>query len=221
MKRILQVSLTFLFIGLLVLPASGQKRRHVKVTGKATPQSNLSEEPKLRPPAVRVFNHKESIETSYDRFKDVTVVRLEMELRKHSDDYIGPAPLALTIAFAYQGQRLVTAPSQIYFSLQKSFDKDLLEYNPRPELRSQAIFLTDDKRISVVANTNREYHTFWGRYYVDSFNFSLPYDAFLLLVNSKKVEAQIANIELALNEEQLEALRDLASRTNPNAKVKE
>lgn len=151
-------------------------------------------------PAKRVFNHKYNIKVEYDKFKDQTSVSLTPRL-----EAVGAKPNQLQVIFISKGTN-IRVPTEVFWEfVSTSNDWQFLRI-------SRASFLLDGaKRLSLDASQDGNV----GRGYVIEFiNLHIPLADFLSIVNAKKVECQVSVQEFSLSDEQLEALRDFASRMN-------
>jgi hypothetical protein len=158
-------------------------------------------DPRLTPPTKRAFNHNFEIETRYDKFNDITTVSLLMILTAE------PEAFSISAGFSYKGrvagiiEAMSLTPWPIWFRVYSS-NKGYAGLN------SNLVILADDDRIAATMENNYAQ----GQIIRGT---SMSYPSFLKIVNSRRVEMQAGTLELALKENHLEALRDLATRMIP------
>lgn len=152
-------------------------------------------------PIKRTFNHSEEIVTEYDHAKNLTTVRLKP--MRVANDSAGEQSLA--VLFVYSGNT-PSRPSFITFQI-ISIASQWQFRNSR-----ELVLFIDGKRasygemsydISRVVNNNA----------AESISLNLQPEDFHRVSNAKKVEGMIGQKVFVLQEKQLEALRDFASRT--------
>jgi hypothetical protein len=163
-------------------------------------------------PALRKFNHKHKISSDFDRFKNRTTVRAEVI----SSGFLGVNlnEFTLDALFGFKGKELVAPPRYV-----------LLGFAPHPfpgdwqYLKNHEVNVLVDDTLAIDAG-----ETLWDGevsndgHMVQTHEFItivLPLEQFLHLVNGRKVEFRVgsrAERAVTLKEDQLEVLRDLASR---------
>jgi hypothetical protein len=147
------------------------------------------------------YKHGYKITEEFDRFKGNTVVALDTRPAEYSR-----GPGSLSVLYAYKGNTPVV-PSEVYFRLVSEADD--WQY-----LKCHMLTLLLDDQISMEPKTEHDGSV--GNGYVLEFVMSaLSVDEFLQIVNAKKVEGKLCNTEFVLSKEQMEALRDIASRMQP------
>jgi hypothetical protein len=152
-------------------------------------------------PPKRKFNHTYTIETSYDKFKNITSTSLSPKALE-----LNVKPNTLIMGFQYEGTQF-SFPSEIYFSVgSKSKDWQFLSVK-------QINFLIDDK-VRLSYPTTRDSDVGSG-YVIEWMDTDIPTSDFLKMVNAKKVALQLGYVDAELSAAQLEALRDVASRLRP------
>src|SRR6266446_8337472 len=159
------------------------------------------------PPQVEASN----LESSYDKFKDVTTVSIGMSLhhafippKVRADgslkDYL--ADVDLYAAYSYSGQQPVK-PISFTLMLKSTASGPLFGINP------SLIFLADGKRMRL--GNMQERTVYHERGIVDEFvSADIPGEVFAVLANANSVEAQIGQIEFSLSEPHLKGLRLIA-----------
>jgi hypothetical protein len=166
-----------------------QKKQTVTTTRKVT-------DARLTPPANRKFNHSFELSSDYDRFENSTKVQLRIPINSMESMYL---------YFGFNGERIKQSPKQIvfqYFGDSRKFFlpvKDFVVLTDRDRFRIKIIQLPelDNGKIPFAA--------------------VIDYPTFLRIANGETVEMKIGETELTFDEQSLEALKDFASRTNPNA----
>lgn len=185
---------------LIVTNVDAQKKRNVgrKQNDGSSPKIT---DPRLIAPAPRTFNHSYEITDKYDKFNDFTQVVLRLPFGKGG--YYGHG--YISFYFTYIGNKLMHPPKSILFWYYETKRTYL------GNTSTMIAFADNDKLIKHSSSCN----------YSDGSKaclFEIPYKTFLLLTNSSKVEMQIGDKEFQLSQDELEAMKDFASRTNSNSK---
>jgi hypothetical protein len=152
-------------------------------------------------PTAEQYSHGKTITEKFDRFKGSSAVDL-----KSSPS--GIANIDLGAFFVYAGERLSEAPrfvSMMFVSSSSSW-KFLQSHD--------VTFLLDGKPMSPAKRSEQDGRVGQG-YVLEFISQTLTMDEFLHVANAKTVEAQIGTTEGAFSPEIVAALRDLASRANP------
>jgi len=189
-----------------LLPACSGPRYASDSTAKTnTPQPLVT--PLPTPGSLNIpkppFNHGFSIETKYDKFKDHTKVSLSCKVYSK-----GPFALFLDAGGTYP-QQTPAPPETVKFGLVAFSSK--IKYQKSRHL----IVLPDGQRFDLGEldhNTDPESDPF----VFETMLTSVAFKTLLQIVNSKSVEMQLNDIEFKLSSENLEALRDFASRFAEN-----
>lgn len=164
--------------------------------------------------------HNWKIETSYDQAKDTTTVGLNpMQVYGEpldSTNYRGNDEARFYASFTYPGRTLSAPPRRVLISLISTSED--WKYTDFRKLTA----LVDGKRlklgplerapsftISAPADSGANDSTH------QEIAVSLPYETFLRLAGGKKVRIRMGPREFRLEENHLEALRDLGSRMAP------
>ncbi|MCL4394379.1 MAG: hypothetical protein M1482_06170 [Chloroflexi bacterium] len=141
----------------------------------------------------------------YDRIKDITTVLLfpEAEPGKWKRE-----PSNLFVGYAYAGT-IPTPPQFVSFFL-----TTLIWYSQYYSCHDVALLLDQKTRLQFPTTITRS--TFPGVFNsTDFIAATLSLDDFLRIVNAKLVEGEVCGTAITFTPEQMEALRDLASRMNP------
>lgn len=169
------------------------------ITGTASGQSSVEKEI----PAKRQFKHNKHIETKYDKASGETMVRLVFtNLKSNDDDYID-----IVFLYTYPGSTPQVVPIGIGIS-PISIKKALLQApSLRAKLDGRWYYLgriTQHKKSSIegLNLTFLEY----------KLGVITPPQTLMKMVNASKVELVLGDAKFPLNYNQLEALRDFASR---------
>jgi hypothetical protein len=152
-------------------------------------------------PARGQFKHTYEITEVFDRFTSKTVVSLapkQAELRR--------GPNNISAFFSYVGTT-PTVPSSVLLGLVQV--ADTWEY-----LRCYSLTWLLDGRNTLNPKTEHTGEVGSG-FVVEGIASSVAIDDFLQILRAKKVEGKLCNTEFALSNEQMEALRDFASRMRP------
>jgi hypothetical protein len=220
--------LSFIASVLLLLvfePAYSQRRNRSNGSSKTPAVKNppvidadpliFPNDPKAATPAKRTFKHDGKFETKYDRFEDETIVRVGITLSKPSNpnyEIIGPI-LSMVAGFSYRGQVLQTSPRFITLGFQLFIYVGNRRFQGIFNDNDKLIVLADGERLT--ATMRREVLTDNAGGIYENASTSFDYLDFLRIANSKNVEMRAGTREIKLSENDLEALRDLASRTVP------
>lgn len=192
-------------IGVLLSACSGPQHASDSTVQTNTPQPLVT--PLPTPESLSIpkppFRHGFSIETKYDKFKDHTKVSLGCKVYTN-----GPFALFLDASGTYP-QQTPTPPETVKFGLVAFSGK--IKYQKSRHL----IVLADGRRFDLGDldhNTDPESDPF----VFETMLTSVAFKTLLQIVNSKSVEMQLNDIEFKLSSENLEALRDFASRFAQN-----
>jgi hypothetical protein len=165
-------------------------------------------------PSARKFAHKKRIETRYDRFTQRTQVSAPIL----SDGLLSTSTYGLDVYFGYAGKEPKAPPRFVLFTFRQKMPNGNWRYLDAHDV----IFLVDDT-LSIqsaesvwdgdVGTTSIGYET---REYITAF---VPIESFLQMLNGSKVEYRAGPdpslITGKFKADQLEAMRDLASRMMP------
>lgn len=179
----------------------------------------------LKVPPKRDYKYDGKIVSTYDKEKDRTIVLIQlMPVKSVEDprygndpDFSGKTPERLRISFyfAYPGQTLVTPRFASIGILYMAFDPQKYESH----LLSAKI---DGERVDfgkmVVINQKLVSYrspAAYKPYTSRVLDLNISYENFLRMANAKKVKIKLGDYDFDLSKDQMEALRDLASRTVP------
>jgi hypothetical protein len=187
----------FCGVVILLLSVSYISAQKKKTTQKKQPVTSARKvtDARLTPPVNRKFNHSFELTNDYDRFENSTKVELRIPINSMETMYF---------QFLFNGERIKQPPKQImfqYFGDSRKFFlpvKDFVVLTDRDRFRIKIIQLPelDNGKIPFAA--------------------VIDYPTFLRIANGESVEMKIGETELTFDEQSLEALKDFASRTNPN-----
>ena len=158
-------------------------------------------------PAKRAFKHTANIEWRYDSIKDITIVNLDKM-------WVGPH-FRLSAYFGCYGQGCDrTKPSYVRIFLKTSSPSGW-----RLRQAAPVVIRADGRLKRFQPEYEREVEpatllggSTYGPYYTEYLKFDLSTRCFLYMINSTRVEMQVGGEVLKFDENQMEALRDLASR---------
>jgi len=164
----------------------------------------------------RIFAHNGKVETSYDSVKDITIVQLNpMQVYGESlgsSDYVGGDEARFSASFTYPGRILRAHPERILLSLiSTSEDWKYTDFRKLTAsvdgklLRLGALEHVPSFTVNAPANVNTD------DYISQRLAISLPYKTFQWIANGKKVRIRMGPRAFELDENHLEALRDLAT----------
>lgn len=165
-----------------------------------TPQSSPSSKSKVQLPPRGEYRHPYKIDYKYDKFKDFSAMQL--------DDMIISKDLKLNAYFLYKGNDMKVTPPLVHLRfLSKSTNWKYLDHS------SLDLILNDNIRLNL---GNLKHDGTVGSGYVLEFMYAdLPVETFLQIATAQKVEGKLFTTEFTLKPEQIEALKDLASRLSP------
>lgn len=178
--------LTFIFLSCLLVTAAAQ-------------------EPAPSPPAKRKYKHADKIETTFDKAKNLTTVRLGRMNIWTNAAYTNIVDL--TLFFTYQGQVVTTPRSIAVGILARTSDG---HFSHKRELSIKA-----DKYVFNFGQMELLQDTAFPGGNSQVLASSIPYEIFLRIANAKKLDIKLADAKYLITDDQLEAIRDLASRTVP------
>jgi hypothetical protein len=176
--------------------------------GKPSQSASSSKTPPLSIPKARKFDHNETITVAYDKFENYTSATMD-------------PMMPLTVLSADHDLRELDF-SAFYFCLGEKLhapDKVTLQFvahSSEPWYRDHVrglVLLVDGKRLTLGNTEWRRGDIVTGIAY-ESLAVAVSLKDFITTVNAKRVEGQLGGTEFALSRENLEALRDLASRMN-------
>lgn len=190
-KKFYFLSLVFL----LSVSFTYAQKKNTTPKKQVTTSTRKVTDARLTPPANRKFNHSFELTNNYDRFEDSTKVELRIPINSVETMYF---------QFLFNGDRIKQSPKQIlfqYFGNSNKFPlpvEDFVVLTDRDRFRIKIIQLPelDNGKIPFAA--------------------VIDYPTFLRIANGESVEMKIGETELTFDEQSLEALKDFASRTNPN-----
>jgi hypothetical protein len=201
MGNLLGIALAIIFISSSHALTFAQNR-------SSTQSRRYPQKANLTFPSSRLFSHQNPIQSDFDKFDNRTSMSVETELR---------VLLKLRASFSYVGNKLSTPPSTIVLIFE-TFTSVRLDIRGINFLKNREITILADGRVirmmgvydSGDVNPTTSYRP-------EYLGIELPIKTYLMIVNAHSVSAKVAGAEVDFSEENLEALRDLASRMNPHA----
>jgi hypothetical protein len=189
------------------LPAAATQEPRSMSESELVPTPMVAHQSTATPTAVApipprgTYRHGYKIRVDFDRLEGNTVVSLDTRRSE-----FGRGPGSLSVFYLYEGTTPVV-PSLVSLTLVST--ADIAQYVDCHDLT-----LLLDGQVRMPIETE---HRWWvGDGFVDEWVTSyLKAGQFLEIVNAKKVEGKLCDTEFVLSSEQLEALRDLASRMQP------
>jgi hypothetical protein len=151
---------------------------------------------RLHAPPNREFNHRFTIDFSYDKFEDRTKVQMRLPVN---------AMESVHFAYFFKGERLKVAPTDVIFMFFKDKEREFLF--PVTDF----IILTDRDRIRVKMIEAKDLEI-EGK---NPYTAKLDYATFLKMASAKTLDVKIGDFEISFGNEAMEALKDFASRTSP------
>lgn len=189
MNRYLIVSLTVCCVA-LASAISAAAQRIKSQTSKKTADT------RLQAPPNRKFNHRFTIDSSYDKFTDRTKVQLRLPVN---------AVESVHFAYFFKGEKLKVAPTDVIFMFFKDKEREFLF--PVTDF----VVLTDRDRMRVKMVEARDLEIEGKNPYTAKLN----YATFLKMANAKTLDVKIGDFEISFDNESMEALKEFASRTSP------
>jgi hypothetical protein len=166
-----------------------------------TPQLITTPEADTSIPPRGTYVHHFKITETFDRFSGLTNVLL-LALQ-----YPGMGRANLAVTYLYEGSTPY-APTLVGFML--AYESASWTYADCHDLT-----LLLDGRIRLLPRTEYSGKVQDDGSVAENITSRLPVNEFLQIVNAKKVEGKLCNSEFVLTDEQMEALRDVASRMQP------
>jgi len=192
----------FYFVSLICLLsvsfAYAQKRKPTQKTQPVTSSRKVTNS-RLVPPANREFNHRFTIDVSYDKFANRTKVQMRLPINSVE---------SLHFAFLFDGEKIKQTPKEIIFLYFKDSGREFLF--PVKDF----VVLTDKDRLRIKMVESPGLENDGKIPYLAKFD----YPTFLRIANAERLDMKVGDFEITFDEESLEALKDFASRTNPNSK---
>ena len=156
-------------------------------------------------PAAREFAHHETIWTAYHAASGYGDVELRPMLLDDQPE------LRLTAMFVFRGERLVAPPPMVSVAF--------VARGPSARFAgSRAVQLLPEGGAPLVVDTKATAHTvreLSPGVVEERIGFRVPTPEFLRLSNARRLRARVGSAEVTFGDEQLEALRDFASRMRP------
>lgn len=187
---------------ILLLPFSyieAQRKKPVQKKSTETQTSRKATDSGLTPPPNRKFNHRFNIDVNYDKFENRTKVQLRLPINSIE---------SVHFAYFFVSEKVKQAPSEIIFLFFKDAGREFLL--PVKDF----VVLTDKDRLRIKMVEAPELESDGKIPYLAKFD----YPTFLRIANAKRLDMKIGDFEITFDEESIEALKDLASRTNPKFK---
>ena len=191
------------------IPLATPLRRHLLAaalagTASLTPLAAQQPVPPRAPaiPAARTFRHAEEIRTAYHEASGYGSVELRPMRVSDAPD------VTLTALFSYRGRRLTAPPTDVSVGLTVT--------DERPHFaRARALaFALDGGRTLALGEMFRVVDSTHGEPR-ETLALRVPTATFLRLVNARRATGRVGDVTFVLEEAQLEALRDFASRMDP------
>lgn len=151
---------------------------------------------RLKAPENRQFNHRFTIDFSYDKFEDRTKVQMRLPV---------DAMESVHFAYFFKGEKLKVTPTDVIFMFFKDKEREFLF--PVTDF----VILTDRDRMRVKM-VEAEDLEIEGK---NPYTAKLDYATFLKMANAKTLDVKIGDFEISFDNESMEALKDFASRTSP------
>jgi len=166
-----------------------------------TPQPTDTPAPVAPIPPRGTYKHKYEIVEEYNRFNGRTEVTLHPRISEYER-----GPNNWLVFYNYPGEK-PAVPDAVGVVLSSA--SDTWEY-----LKCHSFDLLLDGQTALHPPTGHD-GTIGDGYVIEHVMMELQLDEFLQLVNAQKVEAMLCGTEFVLSGEQMEALRDVASRMQP------
>ena len=161
------------------------------------------------PGAERKFKHEGKIQVVYDPSRKQTVVALH----PYALVTIDRPPFllkAITVVAIFPGERLTSPPEKVELGV---ISQSRTGYDFDEDNELMAVADGEQVPLGVLKRFKRNSVGMPPRlHYREDLSAAIPYDTFLKLIKAKKLSLRAGKKELRLDDEHLEALRDLASR---------
>ena len=189
------------------------------------------------PPAVpkRKFKHKASIKSVYDEASKQTIVTTQwfyasegiLKPRvvdnsayqpndRNGDPFVLGESLAINVGFAYPGRVLTSTPEAVEFHIRVTHrGVRLFKDGEEPELIAVKYGENFSLGKMTLVSSKTEARVKEGQMSFEMLFARFKYPGLLRLVNAKSVVMKVGQLEFKLVDQDLEALRDLASRMTP------
>jgi len=173
-----------------------------------------------RVPAKRKYNYPGKIESTYNKSKDETMLFFKLmpitagrELEWKGTSTTSDERLEFSMYFTCIGRTLAT-PKFVGIGIASAI------YEPKQYGDYTLTIIRDNQAMSVGTMTAYDrgevrYDALRPTVKIQLLEGAVPYEQFLSMANAKKVKVRIGHKEFPLDKENLEAIRDLASRTVP------
>jgi hypothetical protein len=201
-----KILLVVLIFGSLQTSAFGQRRGRVQGSKGTAPRQQAVNLPF---PTARQYVHQSPVVGRYDRFNDRTSVSVETGLN---------AVLRLRASFSYGGDKLHSPPNSVVFIFTQ-ISSYRLGISGGDFIRNREVIILSDGQPVRKRGVYNDGGVTENGWHEEDLAIEIPVRAFLSIVNSQSVSAKVSGFEIDFTRENFEALRDLASRMNPNAKV--
>lgn len=171
------------------------------------------EQAQVLPPNPK-FKHRREIKQVYDPSSDQTRVLLEkMNIHAASTSGIEPVlGIDMGVLFTFHG-KTVTTPQEVKlgFFLLTTIASGKYQLTLKAD---DEVLLKDSYPITSKQNFGRDAFSKRAQYLID-FEALISYEKFQRMVNAKKVKIKVGGIDNDLTKEDMESLRDFASRMQP------
>jgi hypothetical protein len=181
-------------------PGTGSTKTKPSSTHSTVKKSEES----LKLPERRKYRHADKITVRYDKFKDQTLLGINWPNGMKVDH----TSFAIDFLFTFSGQRLaqpvrpsskltlmISSESETWKYLQFGHDLDLL---------------VDGERMSI--GTLHHEGSVGNGYVLESMSAQISAALFLRLANAKSIEGKLSQTEFSLSSDQIETIKDFASR---------
>ena len=160
------------------------------------------------------FKHKRKLTQIYDPSSDQTRIRLE-PMGIHSAGTSGMDPvlsISMGALFTFPGKTVATPQEvKLGFFLHTSIVPSKYQVTVKAD---DEVLLKDSYPITSKQNFGRDVASGRTMYLID-LEALIPYEKFLRMVNARKVKVKVSGIGDDLSKEDMESLRDFASRMQP------
>ncbi|MGB7926317.1 MAG: hypothetical protein WCF57_23960 [Pyrinomonadaceae bacterium] len=171
------------------------------------------EQVQVLPPNPK-FKHKREIKQIYDQASDQTRILLE-RMNIHGASTAGiehVLGIDMAALFTFPG-KTVSPPQEVKlgFFLLTTIAAGKYQLTVKAD---DEVLLKDSYPITSKQNYGRDTFSKRSQYLID-FEALIPYEKFQRMVNAKKVKIKVSGIDTDLSKEDMESLRDFASRMQP------
>lgn len=166
-----------------------------------TPTATSTPDIQARIPPKGAYKHNLTVDSKYDKVRDITTVTVEQPFAD-----LNKTPNFLYASFSFPATT-PQPPATVHMEFTSTSDTwQFLS------TKSVSWLIDDTKRYTAAGNHDG---TVGSGYVIEVMVINIPLGDFLDLANAKKVDVALSTFQFSLSNNQLEGLKDFASRMNP------